>query len=321
MTRLLTLLCMSILFFSCTSEGTKVEGSDVVIPKDGSTDLKTGGIMTNDGVFLNFLTIGNGRKTLIIPNAAYLVDDFRVLSNEFRIIFYDPRNRGRSQSIANADKLEAGIQNDVKDLEAIRQHFEVEQFSIIGQSDMALMAAIYALEQVNRVEKIVQMGAISPIPGKDYLDAAPHTDTLTDQLNIALQNLEAEKEDLSPTAYCEKWWELMRLNYTADGKNQLQVAKGICRYTNEHPDKLLAYQKDYIAPSIAKLSYSESDYGKIKAPVLTIHGTHDRISSIGASRDWVAILPNASLMEIDNGGHFPWIGNESVINSIRDFLK
>ena len=116
MTRLLTLLCMSILFFSCTNEGTKVEGSDVVIPKDGSADLKTGGIMTSNGVFLNFLTIGNSRKTLIIPNAAYLVDDFRALSNEFRIVFYDARNRGRSQSIANAGKLEAGIQNDVKDL-------------------------------------------------------------------------------------------------------------------------------------------------------------------------------------------------------------
>ena len=316
------LLAVWLLMYSCTGDGTTVEGSNVVIPKDGKTELKTGGIMTPDGVLLNYLVAGEGRKTLIIPNAVYLADDFRVLSSEYRLIFYDLRNRGRSQAVNKAEKLSDGILNDVKDLEAIRKHFELEKFSVIGHSYLGMMVALYARQYPGYLEKVVQIAPIPPVSSTNYSNNDVYSDSLSLKTATSLQNLESQKADLSSQAYCDKWWGLMRLNYVGNGTGAERVARGICRYPNEHPDKMLNYFKDYIQPSIEKINLAKADLQDIKTPFLIIHGTKDRIIPIGSSRDWATLLPEAKLVEIENGGHLPWIEAEAkVFDAIRDFLQ
>ncbi len=55
---------------------------------------QTGYITTADGVRLFFQMLGNGPKTVVIPNGIYLLDDFSCLADDCTLIAYDLRNRG-----------------------------------------------------------------------------------------------------------------------------------------------------------------------------------------------------------------------------------
>src|SRR5687768_13303686 len=84
-----------------------------------------------NGVQLFYQKMGTGGKTLIVPAGLFLAEDFKQLAGEDRtVIFYDMRNRGRSSFIR--DSAAIGIDKDVEDLEAIRQHFGVEKADLIG---------------------------------------------------------------------------------------------------------------------------------------------------------------------------------------------
>src|ERR1700690_2705250 len=74
-----------------------------------------GYLTTDDGVRLFFQRVGNGPKTVVIPNGFHLLNDFEHLSDAYTFIFYDLRNRGWSDPISDASKLARGIHNDVDD--------------------------------------------------------------------------------------------------------------------------------------------------------------------------------------------------------------
>lgn len=321
-----SLIAMIALFFvfACSSDSEPAPESKtgVVIPKDGSTELKTGGIMTPDGVLLNYLVAGSGKKTIIVPNAVYLADDFRSLSDEFQMIFFDLRNRGRSQSISNAAKLEKGIVNDVKDLEAIRQHFKVDRFTLVGHGYLGLVAALYAKQYPEALDGVIQISPVAPSANNSYTGADAFSDSLTIKLNNSFEKLASSKETLSPKEYCDRYWALMRTMYQGGGIGAERIARGVCRYPNEHPDKLQAYLNDIILPSIETVIIQQSDFTGLKTPVLAIHGTNDRVNPLGASKDWVNIFPKGELLSIENGGHMPWIEAETqVFNAIREFVR
>ena len=60
---------------------------------------------------------------MIIPNGFCFLEDFRHLGEWRTLIFYDVRNRGRSETVTDPAKLARGIQQDVDDLDAVRRHF------------------------------------------------------------------------------------------------------------------------------------------------------------------------------------------------------
>ena len=188
------LALITLLFFACESdkEAPLVSKTGVEIPDDGSAEIKRGGVITKDGILLNYLVAGNSEKALIVPNSVLLVDDFRSLSDQFTVISYDLRNRGRSAAVRDRSKLQAGIQNDVKDLEAIREHFELEQFSVIGHSYLSTMVALYAQQYPNRLEKMIQIAAISPYPDKTYTGADSYADSVMVKMNRNLEALLAD---------------------------------------------------------------------------------------------------------------------------------
>ena len=60
-----------------------------------------GFITMGDGVRLYFEQLGSGPKAVIIPNGFHLLDDFRHLGAWRTLIFYDVRNRGRSDTVTD----------------------------------------------------------------------------------------------------------------------------------------------------------------------------------------------------------------------------
>src|ERR1700732_5297067 len=82
-----------------------------------------GYITTDDGIRLFFQKSGSGQKTVIMPNAVFLFDDFKHFADGRTLIFYDLRNCGRSDHVSDRAKLKRGIHHDVDDLEAVHRHF------------------------------------------------------------------------------------------------------------------------------------------------------------------------------------------------------
>ena len=65
-----------------------------------------------------------------------------------------------------------------------------------------------------------------------------------------------------------------------------------------------------------------SDIQGIQNPVLTIHGTKDRINPMGGAKEWKSLLPNGQLLEVEGGGHFPWLEQPQVVfNAITEFIN
>ncbi len=81
-----------------------------------------------DGVRLYYETLGTGPE-VVLPNGFHLLDDFRHLADRRTLIFYDVRNRGRSDSVDRGS-----IADDVEDLEAVRKHFGIDRLDLIAHS-------------------------------------------------------------------------------------------------------------------------------------------------------------------------------------------
>ena len=105
-----------------------------------------GYLTTQDGVRLFFQKMGIGPRTVVIPNAAYMFEDFKYLADDRTVIFYDLRNRGRSESVTDASKLKGGVHLDVEDLETIRRHFGIRPVDVIGHSYLGMVVALYAMK-------------------------------------------------------------------------------------------------------------------------------------------------------------------------------
>jgi proline iminopeptidase len=269
-------------------------------------------LTTDDGVSLFLQKAGSGPE-LLLPNGFHLFDDFQHLADRYTLVFYDVRNRGRSETIVDPDKLSRGILNDVDDLEAVRRHLGIERVDLIAHSYIGILAAAYATSYPERVHRMVLIGAMQPDSSKQY-PPDPADSTTRD---IFMQIGEIQKNlPPDPQEACEKFWSVLRCLYVTDPADAAKIRWGRCDLPNER--NFVKYWMAHILPSIQSLRIS---WERIAAPVLVIHGDKDRSAPYLGGREWAAILPNARLITVENGGHAPWIeAPDLVFGPIRDFL-
>lgn len=92
-------------------------------------ETEQGYIRSFDGTKLYFKRTETGTPPVIIPLASW--PWYEALANDFFIISYDPRNRGRSQAVGH-DTID--LEQDIKDIEVMRGHFNLDKISLIGWS-------------------------------------------------------------------------------------------------------------------------------------------------------------------------------------------
>jgi proline iminopeptidase len=286
--------------------------------------VEEGYVSTDDGTRLFYRKIGSGPQVVIIPLQLYTFETFKPLGDQFTVIAYDTRNRGRSDPIPDDQKAsKISIQHDVADVERIRQHFKVKKASLIGYSYLGLMVVMYAMDHSEAVERIVQLGPVPIKFGTQYPDNLVNNDEPGDpELWRELRRLrEQENYHVThPKEYCEKEWSLMRFRLVGNPANADKVSAKPCEIAKEYPINLLKHFEASFA-SVQKLDISKEKIAAIKVPVLTIHGTKDRNAPYGAGREWALTLPNARLLTIKDGAHqsfdeFP----EIVVPAVRKFL-
>jgi proline iminopeptidase len=279
-----------------------------------------GYVTTEDGVRLFFQTVGNGPHVVLVPNGFHLLEDFKTLAEGRTLVFYDVRNRGRSDPVSDIARLTRGIHNDVDDLEAVRGTLGVETVDVLGHSYMGSMVVLYALKHPAQVNRLVQVGPMEPRPGKQYPAHLTGADDTLREVFARITDLQKERGSAEPEAFCRKFWSVLRLIYVVDPGDADRVDWGRCHLPNER--NFMKYWTESILPSIQGTKLGAEELATVKTPVLTVHGTRDRSAPYGGGREWASLLPNARLVTVENAGHAPWIeAPETVFGAIGAFLE
>ena len=280
------------------------------------------GFISLDDTRLFYEKVGSGRDVVVVPLHLFMFEDFKHLAKGKTFIFYDVRNRGRSDAVTDLSKVT--IQQDVDDLEMLRRHFGIERMSLIGESYAGLMVVMYAMKYPQHVSRMVQIGSVPLKFGTQY----PKEYTANDPKPIPdaseterLQALIKQGYHLTnPQDFCVQDFLVNRHRRVGDPANVSKV-RSVCHLSNEWPVNLLKHFGAHFV-SVQKLDIPNSDVARVTVPVLTIHGTRDRNVAYGAGREWATLLPNSRLLTIKDAAHFPWLDEPRLVfDSIGTFLS
>ena len=277
-------------------------------------------ISAHDDVRLYFEQVGTGPEAVLFPNGIYLLDAFRASAAGRTLIFYDVRNRGRSEAVTEPSQRKSAILKDVSDLEAVRTHFAFPAVSLVGHSYMGLTVALYAMTYPERTSRVVQLSPIEPHAGKAYPEQLRWSDGVMAEVFGKVAKLREQEKALDAQTLCERFWELLRAIYVFDPANAARISWGRCDLPNERA--FVKYWSEDIFPSIQSLNLGPADFARATAPTLIVHGTKDRSAAYGGARDWAMLLPDARLITLENVAHAPWIeAPEQVFGPIDEFLR
>jgi proline iminopeptidase len=218
------------------------------------------------------------------------------------------RNRGRSSFVQDGTLLT--LEHDVQDLEAVRGHFGVERFSTVGYSYLGKMVVFYALRHPERIERIVQIGAVPMALATEYPAELRNDDrdqVLDQEARANLRRLREENFNLEqPEKYCEEEWLVTRVLLVGDPAHVDELGKSQCDMPNEWPTNLVRHLFHHFG-SMSRFDLTPADVSGLRQPVLTVHGTKDRNAPFGAGKEWAEALPNARLLAIEGAAHQAWV--------------
>lgn len=276
-----------------------------------------GFVTTEDGVRIYYVEKGSGEDVLIVPVALYLEDLLAPLAEGRRVIFYDPRHRGRSGA---GDLGNATLDQQIADLETLRAELRIDKMMLLGWSGPGMEMAVYAIRHPDRVTRLVQVAAVPP--AASIMREAGGDDRPNRVDRAAVEALDArddagEFEGAAQEEYCR---ERNRLTMPANFADPAYVDQvpDVCVYENEWPANLWPFFGAYL-PSFGDYDWRD-ELAELDVPRLVIHGREDGIPVAGAYA-WAAGYPNARLMVVSPAGHFPFIEKrEEVIGAIDAFL-
>jgi pimeloyl-ACP methyl ester carboxylesterase len=279
-----------------------------------------GFVTTDDGLRLFYRQVGDSGDVALFINGIPIVDDFAPLAAERTIVFFDPRNRGRSETVRDRSQIERGVHHDVDDLEAIRRHLRVDRVDVIGHSYAGATAALYAMKYPASTRRVVQIGPVAPDQSRQYPPHLSNDDETLQQALAALGELMKEQSTLDPIEFCRRFWTILNPIYVIDPADVPRLKWARCDDANERG--YMPTWQQHILPSIQQLNLTSDDFARAVAPVLVIHGRQDRSGPYGGGRDWARLLPNARLVTVDPAAHVPWIESPSLVfDAIATFLR
>lgn len=304
------------LMFVSGCKGKKETTETIRKPEISDKQIKEGFVTVAEGIQLRFIKIGKGRDVVVVPGAVYLEFEFRKLADKSRtLVLYDMRGRGKSSSITDPAKL--GMDIEIDDLEKLRKHIRAKKISLIGWSYLGGMVALYAGRYPDHVNRVVQVGPISPSM-EIYMKssaAAAGGEYLT-QLK-ALQ--EGDLKTTDPKKYCMMYWHLYMKQIFFDPLKISGFQQNICDCENEMPDNV-NFVLGSIFESLGEWNWLE-EVRRVAVPVLVIHGGSDSLPVAG-SKLWATYMSDARLMLIPEAGHMPFAEQpDTFYPAVDTFLK
>lgn len=293
-------------------------GQDNALPREGF-------VAVGGGVRLYYRVLGSGPDTAIVvhggPGAGMnsVLADFRPLSSDLTLIFYDQRGGGRSTLPADTTQLDARYH--VADLDAVRAYFGLERLQIIAHSFGAIVVARYAEMYPDRVERIVLHGATGPVRAEAarVAQAAPaNPDTALSRRSSALLGELLDGSAADPVGTCRRWEEIGRRLATRNGETT-EWSGTVC----DAPPEAVRYYFRYTA-QLSPRTFGDWDFttqlAQVRAPVLVVAGEGDSLA-LAAQRRWAESYPNGQLFTVPAVGKAAIAEDpDRVVSAIASFL-
>ncbi|HVT59043.1 MAG TPA: alpha/beta hydrolase [Thermoanaerobaculia bacterium] len=281
-----------------------------------------GFIFVRRGLHLYYRVLGEGVETVVIPNANWLGEALWPLAEGRRLILYDPRSRGRSSAVT--DRRHLGLEQDVRDLEAVRRYFGLDRMSLVGHSYHAAITALHAMENPERVERMLLVCPITPRQPGEWAQETPAAEVLINPPGVPrLEEMRREGLDRDdPVAFCRAWFNYFLLPAMM-GEPEAAARfplDEVCAFPNEWPRHTMTLYFDHIVPKMKAWDFRPR-LAALKFPLLVMQGTDDFVP-LEASRDWAAHGGNARFLRVEGAGHQPYLERpEEFFAAAELFLK
>ena len=146
--------------FSCKRAAFLIGGLLACAGNDAAPLLvHEGYAVTPDSVRLFYRVVGEGEETVLVPFALFHGEALDSLARGRRIVTFDPRGRGRSDSVP-PERVSLDLL--LGDLETVRRSVGAERVAIIGWSGGGMEMFVYALRNPERVTRLVQLAPVAP---------------------------------------------------------------------------------------------------------------------------------------------------------------
>ena len=286
-------------------------------------DRLQGGVRLSDGRQLRWDSLGSAQGApLVLPGGCYFLHDLEALAGRHRrLIAYDLRNRGASDTESESAVRARGIAQDVDDLEELRQALQLPTMDLLTHSYMGHIAAHYAVRQPQRTHRIVLLSPSPPDPGARPPPTPPDTTATRILADLSHWRSTARQQGATdPVEACRSFWRILRPLYVADERHAARIDWGRCELANERA--FLQYFTADVAPSMEREPLTAARLATVRSPLLIVHGREDRSAPFAGAQQWQASWPvEAQLLALDRVGHAPWIeAAEPVIPAIERFL-
>ena len=277
--------------------------------------VEEGFVTADDGLKLYYRKVGSGPITMIVPLDNVLHREFTQFADIATVITYDPRSRGKSQR--SDDEKTWTIQQDIRDLEAVRRQLKVEQFVPVGYSYFGLMVVRYAVENPYRVTRVVQLG---PAPfRKRPNEPDPEAAAAFASAQKKIEELRAA--NATPKELCFAFWNIFKTTMVGNPANAAKFDLSFCELENEWGVNLMP-RLAKIFESIDAMDNRVERLQSVRPPVLTIHGTKDRNAPYAGGVAWSKGLLDGRLVTVKDAAHASWLDDPAtVFAAIRHFIR
>src|SRR5882672_9208882 len=262
------------------------------------------GLLAVNGTSLYYHSIGNGEPVIIIHGGpvldqSYMIDHFKELSKNHRLIFFDQRACGKSTS--DVDTATMTMKNLIDDIDQLRQKLGLDQVHILGHSWGGMLAARYAIEYPVKVKSLVLCDAMPPsfrLWNEEEQLLAQRTSAYDSLLEDQIKAQEGFKNKEV------KWVDsLMKISF----KSQFEDSTKLTLLKIDLPQDYFKRSKifEHIGPELFAFDIT-LQLEKVIAPTLIIYGDQEPATEISGPiyKNGIA---NSQLVIIPHSGHFPFI--------------
>ncbi|HEY7768161.1 alpha/beta hydrolase [Longimicrobium sp.] len=275
-----------------------------------------------DGASLYFQVIGGGPDTVVVVHgfqgngSGYLAPDLERLAQGRTLLVYDQRGEGRSDSVPSLEP--PGLEEHVRDVEALRRHFGLERLRLFGHSGGAAIVVQYAGVHPEHVAQALLV-APPPLVGAGYRELTgqrffARLDSVTWTRMRALEAGIAQAEN--PAFLCrEIIATTLPRAFLADSTALGRMRGDFCGAPADRLRTRAARRDAFLR------SQQGRDWGpileRIRVPVLIIHGEQDAIPAESA-RELARALADGRVLILPGADHLPWLDRPEQFFSAAD---
>ena len=278
----------------------------ILIVSCSNPDVRLG-VGDGDGVRLSYRAIGKGPAVVVIHDGpgfekSLMYGGFDQLASDLRIIYYDQRGCGRSQTLSPV--IPSTVKANVEDLEALRRYFHLPRMSIAAHGWGAVVALEYVRKYAKYVDSIILITPISPfLPG-------PRLERIVDALPAEDRQRILQVTNHPTLSILEKREGMMRvimplLFHRQEGLEYVNLDE--LRYS---PDVSIRLSQDLKSFNILRL------LSDVNVPTLIVVGRNDILTPMMDQMAYADGIGSSCAIVFNDSGHFPFLEERKLFNSV-----